>query len=189
MTGTDVYLLAAFEPYTDPRHPVPINALIVHAATLLHPELPQPDGGMIYRCLTERPRRPGEIVPVSTLTFELDGGRLWPLVADWAAVTGALRAVALAGRCDSMPLGLPEVTAHLVAMGPTTVNTFYNESNGSTEKRGPGDRQAALDDLAGHVARFVATGPFWAGDNLARPPLERGPLPYQPWHVIDRAQG
>jgi hypothetical protein len=121
MTGPDVYLLTAFEPYTDPRSPVPINAMIVHAATLLHREVPQPDGGMIYRCLTERPRQPNEIVPVSTLTFELDGGRLWPEVGDWQAVTAAVVRLARAGCCDAMPLGLSELTAHLLSMGPTTV--------------------------------------------------------------------
>ena len=36
MTQPDVYLLAAHEPYTDPRHPVPINATIVHAACCIH---------------------------------------------------------------------------------------------------------------------------------------------------------
>ena len=61
MTHPDVCLVAGHEPYTDPRCPVPINATIVHAATLLHPQVPQPDGGMIYRCLTEFPDRLGEV--------------------------------------------------------------------------------------------------------------------------------
>ena len=121
MTQPDVYLLAAHEPYTDPRHPVPINATIVHAATLLHPQVPQPDGGMIYRCLTEFPdRRPHQIVPVSTLTYELDGGRLWPQVADWMTVVDALVTLARAGACDAMPLGLTQLQAFLLAQGPTT---------------------------------------------------------------------
>ena len=180
MTGTDVYLLAAFEPYTDPRHPVPINTLIVHAATLLHPELPQPDGGMMYRCLTERPRRAGEIVPVSTLTFELDGGRLWPLVADWERVVEALMGVARAGHCDSMSLGVPDLPSYLIAMGPTTVSTVYEQATGTMSQQGPSERQAALDDLAAHVARFVASGPFWPGDNLVVPPVDREPLQFRP---------
>ena len=53
--------------------------------------VPQPDGGRMYRCLTEFPSRtPGCVVPLSTLTFELDGGRLWPQVADWEAVVAAI---------------------------------------------------------------------------------------------------
>jgi hypothetical protein len=52
MTVRDVHLLALHEPYESPEHPVPINATIVHALTLLHPHLPQPDGGRMYRCLT-----------------------------------------------------------------------------------------------------------------------------------------
>jgi hypothetical protein len=45
----------------------------------------------MYRCLTEFPSRtPGCVVPLSTLTFELDGGRLWPQVADWEAVVAAI---------------------------------------------------------------------------------------------------
>ena len=77
MTVQDVYLLALHEPYQSPQHPAPINATIVHALTLLHPAVPQPDGDWMYRCLTEFPgRTPGGVVPLSTLTFELDGGRL-----------------------------------------------------------------------------------------------------------------
>lgn len=126
MPTPDVYLLTAFDPYTDQRHPVPINALIVHALTLLHPAVPQPDGGMIYRCLTEFPgRHPHEIVPVSTLTFEFDGGRLWSQIGDWVAVTDALVGIARAGDCDAMPLGLPEIPAFLLAMGPLTDNVLH----------------------------------------------------------------
>jgi hypothetical protein len=50
-------LTCTHEPYESPDHPVPINATIVHALTLLHPAVPQPDGGRMYRCLTEFPGR------------------------------------------------------------------------------------------------------------------------------------
>jgi hypothetical protein len=33
----DVHLPTLHEPYEAPEHPVPINATIVHALTLLHP--------------------------------------------------------------------------------------------------------------------------------------------------------
>lgn len=98
----DVYLLMLHEPYESPGHPVPINAMIVHAQTLLHPSVPQPDGGRMYRCLTEFPSRtPGCLVPLSTLTFELDGGRLWPQVADWEAVQAAVVSLGRTNGCDA----------------------------------------------------------------------------------------
>jgi hypothetical protein len=80
--------------------------VVVHALTLLHPDLPQPDAGRVYRCLTEFPRRaPGCLVPLSTLDYELGDGRLWPQVADREAVTGGLVELTRApGRCDSLPL-------------------------------------------------------------------------------------
>lgn len=135
-----------------------INALIVHALTLLHSAVPQPDGGMMYRCLTEFPgRRPNEIVPMSTLTFELDGGRFWPQVGNWMAVTDAFVGLARAGGCDAMPLGLPEVPAFLLAMGPRTENVLRHY-DGTTERRGPEHRQAEFDKLAAHPHRFLAEG-------------------------------
>lgn len=95
MTVQDVYLLTLHEPYRAPNHPVPINATIVHALTLLHPVVPQPDGGRMYRCLTEFPgRTPGCLVPLSTLTFELDGGALWHRIGDWERAVEAVVHVA-----------------------------------------------------------------------------------------------
>jgi len=49
MSVEDVYLLMLHEPYASSEHPVPINATIVHALTLLHPAVPQPDGSRMYR--------------------------------------------------------------------------------------------------------------------------------------------
>lgn len=98
------------EPYASSEHLVPINATIVHALTLLHPAVPQPDGGRMYRCLTEFPSRsPGCLVPLSTLTFELHGGLLWPDIADWKRVVDAVVHLARDRACDAMPLGLPSV--------------------------------------------------------------------------------
>jgi hypothetical protein len=37
----DVYLLTMHEPYDEPGAPAPVNGVIVHALTLLHPDLPQ----------------------------------------------------------------------------------------------------------------------------------------------------
>lgn len=181
VTVQDVYLLALHEPYQSPQHPVPINATIVHALTLLHPAVPQPDGGRMYRCLTEFPgRTPGEVVPLSTLTFELDGGQLWPLVADWERVADAVVHVARHQGCDAMPMGLPQLTAILVGGGPNTVHELHHP-DGTRSQAGPVERQQHLDELTGHVRRFAAEGPFWPGDNLVAPPREPRVLPYKPY--------
>ncbi|WP_433688277.1 hypothetical protein ACQP0I_06730 [Micromonospora carbonacea] len=117
----DVHFLALHEPYQSPEHPVPINATIVHAKTLLHAALPQPDAALIYRCLTEFPdRRPGCVVPLSTLTHELDGGAGWSQVGDWEAVVNGLVRLTRKRECDGMPLGLPTMAATLLGHGPTT---------------------------------------------------------------------
>lgn len=182
----DVYLLAAHEPYEDPRHPVAINATIVHALTLLHPDLPQPDGGMIFRCLTEFPgRKPGEVVPISTLTFELDGGRLWSQVADWAAVTEAVARLARAGRCDSMPLGLPAPVLALLTNGPTS-DYVARYADGGEETFGPAHRQQELDTLTGHIRAHVSSGPIWPGSNLVAAPDTPSRMPYQPYRSVLR---
>lgn len=181
MTVQDVYLLALHEPYQAPQHPVPINATIVFAMTLLHPAVPQPDGGRMYRCLTEFPgRTPGGVVPLSTLTFELDGGRLWPLVADWERVVDAVVHIARNQGCDAMPMGLPQLTAVLLAGGPDTVHELHHP-DGSRSQAGPAERRQHLDELTGHVQRFIAEGPFWPGDDLVAPPREPRVLPYKPY--------
>ena len=40
MSVEGVYLLMQHEPYASSEHPVPIDATIVHALTLLHPAVP-----------------------------------------------------------------------------------------------------------------------------------------------------
>jgi hypothetical protein len=57
--------------------------LIVRPAALLHPQVPQPAGSLIYQLLTGHPERePGELVFVADLTVEL---RAWPQDT-WAKV-------------------------------------------------------------------------------------------------------
>lgn len=171
MTVEDLYLLAGHEPYLDRRHPVPINATIVPVGSLLHARVLQPDGGMIYRYLTEFPnRRAGEIVPLPTITFELGGGDLWPAVGDYQAVVEDLVALSRAGGCDAVPIGLPETTLILLINGPLTINSVYRP-DGSTEQVGPAERQAALDNLSGKISVLVQEGPLWPGDHLVPPPL------------------
>ena len=181
MRVEDVYLLVLHEPYESAEHPVPVDATIVHALTLLHPLVPQPDGGRMYRCLTEFPSRtPGCLVPLSTLTFELDGGRLWPQVADWQAVTDAIVHLSRTRACDAMPLGLPAVAAALLGAGPATMVTVHSPGGGRQVVGGP-ERQEYIDELAGAVRGFVAEGPFWPGDGLTGPPAQPAVMPYQPY--------
>lgn len=183
MTVEDLYLLAGHEPYLDQRLPVPVNATIVPVGSLLHPHVIQPDGGMIYRCLTEFPnRRAGEIVPLSTITFELAGGDLWPAVGDYQAVVEDLVALSRAGGCDAVPIGLPEMTLILLINGPLTINTVYR-TDGSAEQVGPDEREAALDDLSGKINVLAQEDPLWPGDHLLPPPRD-APLPYRPRRTL-----
>ena len=41
----NVYFLTVHSPYQEPDAPGPVNGLITHARTLLHPDLPQPGAG------------------------------------------------------------------------------------------------------------------------------------------------
>ena len=52
------------------------TVLIVAPAALLHPDVPQPAGSLVYELLTGHPERePGKLVFVADLTVEL---RAWP---------------------------------------------------------------------------------------------------------------
>ena len=163
MRVEDVYLLAAHEPYQSPDHPRAINASIVHALTLLHPAVPQPDGGRMYRCLTEFPSRtPGCLIPLSTLTFELDGGNLWREVGDFETVTVALVGLSRAGKCDSMPLGLSAEALAVLTAGPATVHHVFCTDGRPVGRRPPGT--AGLDRGANRVRPRIRCGwPVLAG--------------------------
>jgi len=180
MACNDVYLMMLHDPYQGPDHTIPINATIVHALTLLNTSIPQPDGGRIYRCLTEFPvRRPGCIVPISTLTFELDGGGLWPQVGNWELVVSKLVALARAKGCDAISLGLNPLTSTLLANGPETTNVLHFE-DGSTREAGPPERESEIQKIQNHVSALAAQAAFWPGDNLVSVPVEPRVIPYQP---------
>ncbi|WP_328876346.1 hypothetical protein OHT76_43415 [Streptomyces sp. NBC_00287] len=112
-----VYLLFSHEPYYLGPGSREINTTVVAGASLLHPGVRQPDGARIHDLLV-RERRPGEIVPLSTLTHELDGGARWPQVGDWEAVTSDLVQLVRGGQCDGFSLGLPLVARALLCAGP-----------------------------------------------------------------------
>jgi len=176
----DVYLLTVHEPYDEPGAPGPVNALIVHAATLLHPDLPQPDAGRVYRCLTEFPgRAPGSLVPLSELDRELDDGRLWPPVADRHAVIRALVALARnPRRCESLPLSLTPADAELLATTPGhPVNVITPKG---VTALGDSERSRLLASLAGSLPGTAGDPPLWPGDGLVEPPDEPVVMPHWP---------
>lgn len=179
MAVDDVYFLVLHEPYETAEHPRPINATVVHALTLLHKGIPQPDGGLMYRCLTEFPSRtPGCLVPLSTLSFELDGGGLWPRIADWPEVVNAVVRLARSRQCDAMHLGLPELATVLLSQGPKTTVDAYTRIGHLVV--GSAERQQHLDALTEQVRAAVAQGPFWPGDDLVAVPKVPPTMPYKP---------
>jgi hypothetical protein len=63
------------------------TVLVVAPAALLHPDVPQPAGSLVYALLTGHPERePGELVFVADLTVEL---RAWPQDT-WTAIGSTL---------------------------------------------------------------------------------------------------
>ena len=131
----------------------------------------------MYRCLTESPgRTPGCVVPLSTSTFELDGGKLWSQSPPGERIVEVVVHMARRPGCDAMPMGLPQLPALLVGGGPNTVHTLHHP-DGSRSQAGPAERQQFLEELTSHVRGVVADGPFWPGDNLVAPPSNRGCSP------------
>jgi hypothetical protein len=184
----DVYLLLVHEPRP---HPVlgggQVNVVIVHALTLLRSDLPQPDAARVYRCLTEFPGRiPGCVVPLSTLAYELDNGRLWPQVADWKAVSEALVGLAFTpgqGRCGSLPLQVDYPYDALLAGGPYAV-IRHDAASDSYDLDGPvlgtSQRRALLNLFADRVADRSPRAEVWAGGETILPPADPAVMPYQP---------
>lgn len=58
-----------------------------------------------------------------------------------------------------MPMGLPQVSAILLAGGPNNVHTLYHP-DGSESRIGPAERAQQLAERMGVVDRFAADGPF-----------------------------
>jgi hypothetical protein len=177
----DVYFLTVHSPLEDLGAPAPVNGLIVHARTLLHPWLPQPDSGRIYRCLTEFPGRvPGCVVPLSTLNYELGDGRLWPQVADWQNVTRELvQLTRTPGFCEAILLALDQADATLLAAGPFTPVRAMTDHGVAV--LGTTERKQLIAWLTSELPEATGEPRFWPGHGLIPPPALPATMPYQPY--------
>ncbi|MDV9178145.1 hypothetical protein R6V09_49490 [Streptomyces sp. W16] len=164
----DVYLLFAHEPYYLSPKTREINTAVVAADSLLHPRVLQPDGARIHHLLAHG-RRPGEIIPLSTLTHELRGGADWPAVGDWERVTTDLVQLVRCGHCDALSLGLSEITRALLCAGPHSHVRAYGAAAGEFIDYGPGERAAALAEVGTFLAGLVAERDLWPGAGLLAP--------------------
>ncbi|MFI8170892.1 hypothetical protein ACIGAN_31720 [Streptomyces sp. NPDC085931] len=167
----DVYLLFAHEPYYPGPDTREINTTVVAADSLLHPHVRQPDGVKIHDLLT-RGRQPAEIIPLATLTHELDGGADWPRIGDWEGVTTDLIQLVHTGRCDALSLGLPEIPRALLCTGPHGQLRVHDTAADGLVTYGPAERAAALDRVSLFLNSIATERPFWPGDSLL-PPLGR----------------
>ncbi|MFF4836964.1 hypothetical protein [Streptomyces sp. NPDC001315] len=163
----EVYLLFAHEAYYTAAAQE-INTSLVAAASLLHPRVRQPDGARIYDRLT-RGRRPGEIVPLATLTHELDGGTRWPEVGDWEAVTADLLQLIRNRECDALSLGLPDIARALVCSGPHSEVRVYDPAAERHQAYGPAERIEVLVEVGRQLAWAEAGCALWPGDGLLVP--------------------
>ncbi|MDH6604399.1 hypothetical protein M2164_000032 [Streptomyces sp. SAI-208] len=168
-TGT--YLLFAHEPYYPDFRTQEVNATVVSAASLLHPQVRQPDGARIHDRLTQG-RRQGEIIPLSTLTHELGGGADWPAVGDWEKVITDLVQLVHARECDALSLGLHEIARALITVGPHSYVRAFDTAANEFIAYGPKDRAAVLAEVDRFLAVLIAQRDFWPGDGLL-PPLTR----------------
>jgi len=99
------------------------------------------------------------VVPLSTVTFELDGGQLWPLVADWEPVVEAVVHIARHQDRDAMPMGLPQLTAVLVGGGPTTVHELHHP-DGTRSQASPVERQEGHTPTGAELDRIAGTNNY-----------------------------
>ncbi|MEV6056470.1 hypothetical protein [Streptomyces sp. NPDC052107] len=171
MAGMGLYLLFAHEPY----YPLPareINTSVVAAACLLHPRITQRDGMRIHRRLA-RGRRPGEIVPLATLTHELGGGARWGEVGDWEAVMADLVRLIRNQGCAALGLGLAPIERALLCSGPDSTVRVVDPATRECTSYGPPEREAVLHQVRHHLAWAEAGGSLWPGGHLLSPPRTR----------------
>jgi hypothetical protein len=163
-------------------------AVIVHARTFLHPALPQPDAGRVYRCLTEFPgRAPGCLVPLSDLDYELCDCQLWPQVGDRDRILAALTALtATPDQCDSLELPLVTWDDDLLTGGPYSHKQLLQAKDGDytdliVTAQGTRERTELLAGLTRTLRDKTAGRAWWPGDDLIRPTSDPAVMPYQPY--------
>ncbi|MET8453741.1 hypothetical protein [Streptomyces sp. NPDC005209] len=164
----NVYLLFAHEPYYPGPVTQEINATVVAADSLLHPQVRQPDGIRIHDLLTQG-RRPGEIIPLATLTHELSDGTDWPKIGDWEGVTTDLVQLVRTGDCDALSLSLREIARALICTGPHSHVRAYDAAADDFIAYGPTERAAVLAEVGTLLASLVAEQDLWSGDGLLAP--------------------
>ncbi|MFE9454888.1 hypothetical protein [Streptomyces sp. NPDC006739] len=168
----DVYLLFAHEPYYPGPGTQEVNTTVVAADSLLHPQVHQPDGTRIHDLLT-RGRKPGEVIPLATLTHELNGGADWPATGDWESVTTDLMQLVRSGNCDALSLGLPEIARALICTGPHSHLRAYDVAADEFITYRPTERAAVLAEVDVFLACLVAERDLWPGDGLLAPLARR----------------
>ncbi|MDQ1041848.1 hypothetical protein [Streptomyces sp. V4I2] len=171
---SDVYFLFAHEPYYPGPGTQEINTTVVAAASLLHQQVRQPDGARIHDLLTQG-RQPGQIIPLATLTHELNGGADWPAIGDWERVTTDLVQLVQTQMCDALSLGLPDIARALICTGPGPDNQLQaiNPAAGELIVYGPDDRAEVLAEVDLFLTALVAEQPLWPGEGLLPPRYER----------------
>ncbi|WP_234360907.1 hypothetical protein [Streptomyces europaeiscabiei] len=161
----DVYLLFAHEPYYPGPGTQEINTTVVAASSLRHPQVRQPDGVRIHDLLIQG-RQPGEIIPLATLTHELNGGADWPKIGDWQRVTTDLVRLVRTDGCDALSLGLPDIARALMCTGPHGHVRTLNPASGERVDHGPTQRDEVLARISAVLTNLVAERDLWPGDNL-----------------------
>ncbi|MEV0521808.1 hypothetical protein AB0I66_00125 [Streptomyces sp. NPDC050439] len=162
----EIYFLFAHAPYYPPHGLREVNTTIVAADTLLHPHVRQPDGARMHRLLHTGRRIDGQIVPLATLTHELDGGAGWEQTAHWENVLDDLLTLARFGSCDSVDLALPALERALVCSSPQARVINLNPQTGQRETHGPEQRAAVLATLSENLRTRQGGRALWPGAGL-----------------------
>jgi hypothetical protein len=165
---TKVYLLFAHEPYypgPGTRESTPPSSPPTRCSTR---RCSSPTASGSATC-SPKDARPGEIVPLSTLTHELNGGADWPAVGDWERVTTDLVRLVRSGKCDALSLGLPDIARALVCTGPHSHVRAFDAAANEFIVYGPAERAAVLTEVDVFLASLVTEHDLWPGDGLLHP--------------------
>lgn len=168
MTTDRIYMLACHDPITLPGSPFPASASVWDARALLDSRLPGPAAARLHHLVTVPSwRRPGEVVPLSTLTAEV-GGDLDAVVAGWARVVERLLDLSRAEDLEALPLSLNRPRWELLQSPPTGKVTTIDEAGVTI--LAAADRAQLLDDITKHVRATVSDdGDLDCGSHLTRP--------------------